>query len=147
MASTEVPPLASSNRRILSIWADGLFALGFGIVGGEIFGRTVSYWAAAGGALLLASWCNHVILAVLAGGSIGKQISGLRLIRTSDLGKPALGQAIRRWLWGFFYIVISPVLILSGSDVDHLDIAGLRTIRRADLRRWRSDRFRKRASS
>ncbi|MFC7590969.1 hypothetical protein ACFQYP_50265 [Nonomuraea antimicrobica] len=44
----------------------------------------------------------------LGRGSIGKIISGLRLIRISDLGKPSIGQAIRRWLWGFFYILISP---------------------------------------
>ncbi|WP_157249242.1 RDD family protein [Nonomuraea typhae] len=133
MASTKVPPLASSNRRIVPIWTDGLLAIGAGIVGGELFGRTINYWAAVVGALLVASLCNHVILSVLAGGSIGKLISGLRIIRTADLGKPGFGQAIRRWLWGFFYIVISPVLFLSGSDVDHLDIAGLRIVRKIDL--------------
>ncbi|WP_336215113.1 RDD family protein [Nonomuraea sp. LPB2021202275-12-8] len=134
MAPTEVPPLASSNRRIVPIWTDGLLALGVGAVGGELLGRASNFWAAAIGALLVASFCNHVILTVLAGGSIGKLISGLRLIRTSDLGKPGVRQAIHRWLWGFFYILISPALILSGSDVDHLDIAGLRIVRTADLR-------------
>ncbi|WP_344897227.1 RDD family protein [Nonomuraea antimicrobica] len=134
MAPTEIPPLASSNRRILPIWTDGLLALGAGAVGGEVLGRTVNYWAAAVGTLLLVSFCNHVILTASAGGSIGKIISGLRLIRISDLGKPSIGQAIRRWLWGFFYILISPVLILSGSDVDHLDVADLRIVRNADLR-------------
>ncbi|WP_188196778.1 RDD family protein [Nonomuraea sp. SYSU D8015] len=134
MTPIEVPPLASSNRRIVPIWTDGLLALGTGVVGGEVFGRTINYWIVAVGALLLVSFCNHVILTVLAGGSIGKLISGLRLIRTTDLGKPGVGQAIHRWLWGFFYILISPVLILSGSDVDHLDIAGLRIVRKADLR-------------
>ncbi|GAA3720015.1 hypothetical protein GCM10022224_102430 [Nonomuraea antimicrobica] len=111
-----------------------MLALGAGAVGGEVLGRTVNYWAAAVGTLLLVSFCNHVILTASAGGSIGKIISGLRLIRISDLGKPSIGQAIRRWLWGFFYILISPVLILSGSDVDHLDVADLRIVRNADLR-------------
>ncbi|HEX4817674.1 MAG TPA: RDD family protein [Nonomuraea sp.] len=134
MAPVEVPPLASSNRRILPIWTDGVLALVAGFVGGEVLGRTIDYWLAAIGTLVLMSFCNHVILTVLAGGSMGKLISGLRLIRTTDLGKPGIGQAIRRWLWGFFYIVISPVLFLTGSDVDHLDIAGLRIVRKADLR-------------
>lgn len=134
MAPTDVPPLASSNRRIVPIWTDGLLALGAGVIGGELLGRASNFWAAAIGALLLLSFCNHVILTVLTGGSIGKLISGLRLVRTSDLGKPGLGQATRRWLWGFFYIAISPVLMLTGSDVDHLDIAGLRIVRTADLR-------------
>ncbi|MGW3346460.1 RDD family protein [Nonomuraea rubra] len=133
MAPIDVPPLASSNRRILPIWTDGLFAVAAGIVGGELLGRTVNYWVAVAGTLLLASFCNHVLLTISTGGSIGKLISGLRLIRTSDLGKPGIGQAVRRWLWGFFYIVISPVLFLTGSDVDHLDIAGLRIVRKADL--------------
>ncbi|MFI7230589.1 RDD family protein [Nonomuraea angiospora] len=134
MAPIDVPPLASSNRRILPIWTDGLLAIAAGIVGGELLGRSVNYWVAVAGTLLLVSFCNHVVLAIFAGGSIGKLISGLRLIRTTDLGKPGVGQAIHRWLWGFFYIVISPVLFLTGSDVDHLDIAGLRIVRKVDLR-------------
>jgi uncharacterized RDD family membrane protein YckC len=115
------------------IWTDGLFALAAGVVGGEVFGRSITYWVAVAGALLLASFCNHVLLTVSAGGSIGKLISGVRIIRIADLGKPGIGQATRRWLWGLFYILISPVLFLSGSDVDHLDIAGLRIVRNADL--------------
>lgn len=134
MAPTEVPPLASSNRRILPIWTDGLFALGAGIVAGEVFGRVVNYWVVAAVGLLLASFCNHVILTILAGGSIGKLISGLRLIRINDFGKPQIGQAIHRWAWGFFYILITPVLFLMDGDIDHLDIAGLRIVRNADLR-------------
>ncbi|MEV4580267.1 RDD family protein [Nonomuraea jabiensis] len=133
MAPIDVPPLASSNRRILPIWTDGLLAVAVGIVGGELLGRTANYWVAVAGTLLLASFCNHVLLTISAGGSIGKLISGLRLIRISDLGKPGIGQAVHRWLWGFFYIMISPVLFLTGSDVDHLDIAGLRIVRKADL--------------
>ncbi|MEV0380532.1 RDD family protein [Nonomuraea sp. NPDC050643] len=133
MAPIDVPPLASSNRRILPIWTDGLFAVAVGIIGGELLGRTVNYWVAVAGTLLLASFCNHVLLTITVGGSIGKLISGLRLIRVSDLSKPGIGQAVHRWLWGFFYIVISPVLFLTGSDVDHLDIAGLRIVRKADL--------------
>ncbi|MFI6498329.1 RDD family protein [Nonomuraea typhae] len=134
MASAELPPLASSNRRIMPIWTDGLLAVGVGIAGGELLGRNVNYWAAAVGALIVVSFGNHVILTAVAGGSIGKLLGGLRLIRTADLGKPGLGQAIRRWLWGFLSIAISPVLFLSGSDVNHLDVAGLRVVRKADLR-------------
>ncbi|MDA0632261.1 RDD family protein [Nonomuraea sp. MCN248] len=134
MAPTNAPPLASSNRRIVPIWTDGLLALGAGAIGGELLGRASNFWVAAIGALLLVSFCNHVVLTVLTGGSIGKLIGGLRLIRTSDRDKPGLGQATRRWLWGFFYIAISPFLMLTGSDVDHLDIAGLRIVRTADLR-------------
>ncbi|MGW2219496.1 RDD family protein [Nonomuraea sp. NPDC001684] len=134
MAPTKVPPLASSNRRILPIWTDGLLSLGAGAVVGGAFGLLINYWVAAIPALLLVSFCNHVVLTVLAGGSIGKLISGLRLIRTNDFGKPQFGQAVHRWLWGFFYIAITPVLFLFDGDIDHLDIAGLRIVRRADLR-------------
>lgn len=133
MAPTNAPPLASSNRRIVPIWTDGLLALAAGAIGGELLGRAWNFWAAVIGALLVVSFCNHVILTVLTGGSIGKLICGLRLIRMSDCGKPGLGQAIQRWLWGFFYIAISPFLMLTGSDLDHLDIAGLRIVRSADL--------------
>jgi uncharacterized RDD family membrane protein YckC len=134
MAPIDVPPLASSNRRIVPIWTDALFAVAAGILGGELLFRNVNYWIAVAGTLLLVSFCNHVLLAISAGGSIGKLVGGLRLIRMTDLGKPRFGQAVHRWLWGFFYIVISPVLLLTGSDVDHLDIAGLRIVRKANLR-------------
>ncbi|MGW4412404.1 RDD family protein [Nonomuraea sp. NPDC004702] len=140
MAPKEVPPLASSNRRILPIWTDGLFALGVGSVAGEAavvaeaFGWSANFWVAGTVALLLASFCNHVILTVLTGGSIGKLIGGLRVVRVDDLRKPRIGQAIHRWLWGFFYILISPLLMVLDSDIDHLLIAGLRIVRRVNLR-------------
>ncbi|GGM89564.1 hypothetical protein GCM10010106_41260 [Thermopolyspora flexuosa] len=140
MAPTEVPPLASSNRRIIPIWTDGPLALFAGSVGAVLFGRILHEWVAFACTLLLWSFCNHVLLTVAVGGSIGKLIGGLRLIRTADLRKPTFRQAVHRWLWGFFYILISPFLMLTGTDVDHLDIAGLRIVRRADLRRIRSDR-------
>ncbi|MEU6715465.1 RDD family protein [Nonomuraea sp. NPDC046802] len=135
MAPTEVPPLASSNRRILPIWTDAGLSVLAGIIGSDPLNATVYYWPAFAGTLLLVSFCNHVLLTISAGGSVGKLISGLRLVRTSDLRKPTIGQATHRWAWGFFYIAISPVLFLTNSDIDHLDIAGLRIVRRADLRR------------
>lgn len=138
MTETQVPPLASSNRRILPIWTDAAISVLAGIISSDPLLETVYYWPTFAGALLLVSFCNHVLLTVLAGGSVGKLISGLRLVRTSDLRRPAVGQAIHRWAWGFFYIAISPVLFLTNSDIDHLDIAGLRIVRRADLRRGRA---------
>lgn len=137
MAPTEVPPLASSNRRILPIWTDGLLSLGAGLIGGEALAviAEINFWVVAVALLLLVSFCNHVLLTFSAGGSTGKLISGLRLVRTADLEKPTIGQATHRWLWGFFYIAISPFLMITDSDIDHLDIAGLRIVRRADLRR------------
>ncbi|NRQ36722.1 hypothetical protein HII36_33530 [Nonomuraea sp. NN258] len=137
MAGTKVPPLASSNRRIIPIWVDGFLAVFAGIVCSAplLLRQPYLYWAAFACGLLLVSFCNHALLPVLVGGSIGKLIGGLRLVRTGDLAKPRLGQATRRWLWGFFYILVTPVLMLADGDIDHLDIAGLRIVRRADLSR------------
>jgi len=140
MTPTEVPPLASSNRRIIPMWTDGPLALLAGAVGAELLGRIINYWVAFACTLLLWSFCNHVLLTITAGGSVGKLIAGLRLIRTADLRKPTFRQAVHRWLWGFFYMLVSPVLYLTGTDLVHLDVAGLRVVRRADLRRIRSDR-------
>lgn len=138
MAEAKVPPLASSNRRILPIWTDAALSVLAGIIGSGPLLDTVYYWSAFAGVLLLVSFCNHVLVTVLVGGSVGKLISGLRLVRTSDLRRPAMGQAIHRWAWGFFYIAISPVLFLTNSDIDYLDIAGLRIVRRADLHRGKA---------
>ncbi|PZG14320.1 RDD family protein [Nonomuraea aridisoli] len=135
MATAGVPPLASSNRRIIPIYTDGFIAICAGIIASAPYGQAAYYWVVFVGALLLMSFCNHVLLAVVTGGSVGKLIGGLRVIRTCDLGRPRIGQAIRRWLWGFYYIALSPVMFLTGTDMDHLDIAGLRIVRRADLRR------------
>lgn len=135
MTSTDVPPRASSNRRIVPPFTDGLLALGSGLIVGETLYGTAYYWPAVIGVLLGVSFGNHVILTILTAGSIGKLLTGLRIVRVDDLAKPTLAQATRRWLWGFLYIAVSPVLFLTGTDLDHLDIAGLRIVRRADLRR------------
>ncbi|MFC4008443.1 RDD family protein [Nonomuraea purpurea] len=135
MVVSKAPSLASSNRRIIPIYADGFLAICAGAVGGEPFGQEPFYWVAFAGALLLMSFCNHVLLTISTGASIGKLIGGLRVIRVADLGRPRLGPAVRRWLWGFYYILLGPVMFLTGTDMDHMDVAGLRIVRRADLRR------------
>ncbi|NBE95514.1 RDD family protein [Nonomuraea sp. KC401] len=135
MTSTEVPPRASSNRRIIPPSVDALLALLAGIIVSDPLNGTLAYWPAFVGALLVLSFCNHVLLTIALGGSVGKLLTGLRTVRTSDLEKPTIGQATRRWLWGFFYIAYIPIMVVTGTDMDHHDIAGLRIVRRADVRR------------
>lgn len=135
MTSTEVPPRASSNRRIIPPAVDGLLALLTGIIATGPYRETLVYWPIFIAALLVMSFCNHVLLTIAFGGSIGKLLTGLRTIRISDLEKPTIGPATRRWLWGFFYILCVPIMMLTGTDMDHLDIAGLRIVRRVDVRR------------
>ncbi|SDL17570.1 RDD family protein [Nonomuraea maritima] len=135
MTSTEVPPRASSNRRIIPPSVDGLLALLAGIIASDPLIETIYYWPTFVGALLVMSFCNHVLVTIATGGSVGKLLTGLRTVRTSDLEKPAIGQATHRWLWGFLYIAYIPIMVLTGTDMDHLDIAGLRIVRRVDVRR------------
>ena len=135
VTTTEVPPRASSNRRIIPPSVDALLALLTGIITAGPYRETLVYWPIFIAALLVMSFFNHVLLTIAFGGSIGKLLTGLRTIRISDLEKPTLGQATRRWLWGFFYISYIPIMILTGTDMDHHDIAGLRIVRRIDVRR------------
>ncbi|MFG1696902.1 RDD family protein [Nonomuraea sp. NPDC049309] len=114
---------------------DALLALVAGIQASEPLYPTLAYWPVFIAALLTMSFFNHVLLTIAFGGSIGKLLTGLRTIRTSDLEKPTIGQATRRWLWGFYYIACIPIMMLTGTDMDHLDIAGLRIVRRVDVRR------------
>lgn len=135
MTPTEVPPRASSNRRIIPPFTDGFLAVAIGLFVGETMYGSLYYWPLVIAVLLGVSFSNHVLLTIVTGGSIGKLITGLRIVRTSDLEKPTVGEAVRRWLWGFVYIAYSPILFLTGTDMDHLDIAGLRIVRRVDVRR------------
>ena len=47
--------------------------------------------------VLYGTWLNDALLVSKTGGSIGKRILGLRVVRATDGGKVSLGQASARW--------------------------------------------------
>lgn len=90
----------------------------------------VPWWASLLTAALAFSFCNHVLLTCAARASIGKALSGLRVARVADGGRPGPLRLVGRWLFGFYWtLVFVPVHLASDSDVEQQDALGLRVVR------------------
>lgn len=145
--TTRGPQPAGQGRRFAAAVIDAMLALGSGLAAGvgsvaakvsdrvaflEPQGR--SFWLVALAAAVLVSFLNHVLLTVLARASVGKLLVGLRAVRESDGGRPRVGQALKRWLVGYYWaFVIVPIHVAADSSVGQEDLAGLRTVRRKEL--------------
>ncbi|WJV46910.1 RDD family protein [Streptomyces flavofungini] len=145
--SLPAPP--SSARRITAAVLDALLALVCGLTAGAAAGVKVvdgvvelrpsspSVWGAAVGALLAVSFVNHVLLTLAARASVGKLLTGLRVVRVPDsdapasLRRPPFLRLIGRWLFGFYWtVVFVPIHLAADSDVEQQDAVGLRVVRR-----------------
>lgn len=147
MPVTDADP-SIEGRRFTALIADGLLALGcalvVGVVSGTEGGKAVldlaspAFWGAAIAAGLGFSFFNQVVLTLSAQASIGKLLTGLRVVRTTDAGRPRPWQSCVRWLFGLTWLVIMvPIHVLTDSDLDQQDAAGLRIVRRRMMRRRR----------
>ncbi|WP_406396218.1 RDD family protein [Streptomyces sp. NBC_00887] len=116
---------------------------------------------------LALSFVNQVLLTAAVRASAGKLIMGVRVVGLPDARRPGLGQLIRRWLYGLVRLPLQPWYRLRkrparpgarrpacgqpgipqpgvpqpegsrpGSMADD-DVAGLRQVRRGDLRTYR----------
>ncbi|MFD4692421.1 RDD family protein [Streptomyces sp. NPDC058463] len=116
---------------------------------------------------LALSFVNQVLLTAAVRGSAGKLIMGVRVVGLPDARRPGLGQLVRRWLYGLVRPPLQPWYWLRpqpartcvprstsgqhgnpqpgiaqpecprpGSVADD-DVAGLRQVRRGDLRTYR----------
>ncbi|GGM62281.1 hypothetical protein GCM10010106_05410 [Thermopolyspora flexuosa] len=132
---------ASEARRAFSSAVDAILSLAGGLAGaaalsvdpaeGTVRLGEPRFWIALAGIALGVSFCNHVVLTALGLASVGKLLTGTRLVRESDGARPGLLQMVRRWLWGFYWmLVIVPISVASMSDVNQEDMAGLRLVRR-----------------
>ncbi len=149
-ARVRVPRPAGEGRRILAVTVD-LFAVGcpaYLIIRGED-GRPLT------GLLLLLglSFANQVLLTYLLRASIGKLVTGIRVIRAADGGRPGLWRTVYRWLSGLCWLPLQPyygvraffrgmggggpargtVADNDDGELYHGDLAGLRYARRRDL--------------
>ncbi|MGW0904317.1 RDD family protein [Streptomyces sp. NPDC002853] len=135
--------LPSQARRVTAAVIDALFALMCGLAAGAATGVEVSdgvvelrpqspsVWGAALGVALGVSFVNHVLLTQAARGSLGKLMTGLRVVRASDGRRPGLVRLTGRWLFGFYWmIVFVPVHVATDSDVEQQDAVGVRVRRR-----------------
>lgn len=139
----QVQPPAQA-RRITAASADAILALLCGLAAGgaaggvnvvdgvvEIRPLSPSVWGTATGAAIAVSFLNHVLLTVAVRASLGKLLTGLRVVRSSDGGRPGFFRLIGRWLCGFYLaFVIVPLSVVLEDDPEHLDAVGLRTLRR-----------------
>ncbi|MFV0128102.1 RDD family protein [Streptomyces sp. HMX112] len=103
----------------------------------------------------LVSFVNQVVLTVLFRASAGKLLTGIRVIRASDGGRPGFWRTVRRWLSGLCWLPLQPWYWLRslardvgrgraparGTVADNddgelygADLSGLRYARRKDLR-------------
>ncbi|WP_306337176.1 RDD family protein [Streptomyces sp. KL118A] len=134
---------ATPPRRLTASAVDAAVALLCGLAAAAAVGVTVAdgvvevrvqspaMWAAGLGAALGFSLLNHTLLTRLTGASVGKLLTGLRVVRTSDAGRPRLLPLTGRWLFGFYWtVVFVPLHVVTDSDVEQQDAVGLRVVRR-----------------
>ncbi|WP_282794179.1 RDD family protein [Streptomyces sp. CC224B] len=135
-------PAPSAPRRITGAVIDALLALVCGAAAGAAVGIKVVDGVAelrlapATGAAALAgavafSLVNHVLLTAACRASLGKLLTGLRVVRAADGGWPGLARLTGRWVFGFYWAVVAvPLHVASDSDVQQQDAVGLRVVRR-----------------
>ncbi|MEV7193762.1 RDD family protein [Streptomyces sp. NPDC093510] len=133
------PDRPTQPRRLTAAAVDALLALLCGLAAAVAAGVTVAAGVvevrvqspAMWGAALGFSFLNHVLLTRLARASLGKLTTGLRVVRARDAGRPRLPALTGRWLFGFYWMVVFvPLHVLTDSDVEQQDAAGVRTVRR-----------------
>ncbi|WP_055698667.1 MULTISPECIES: RDD family protein [Streptomyces] len=141
MANRQRTP--TQSRRVTAACLDALLALLCGLAAGaaagvkvvdgvaEIRMQSPTVWAAALGAVFGLSFLNHVLLTFATRASLGKLLMGVRVVRTSDGGRPTLLRLLGRWLFGFYWMVVFvPIHVATDSDVEQQDAVGLRMVRR-----------------
>ncbi|MEU9191065.1 RDD family protein [Streptomyces sp. NPDC048484] len=137
------PPAPTPTRRVTAACLDALLALFCGLAAGAAVGVKVvggvvelrlhspTVWAAALGVAFGFSFLNHVLLTFVTRASLGKLTTGVRVVRTSDGGRPAFLRLIGRWLFGFYWMVVFvPIHVATDSDVEQQDAVGMRVVRR-----------------
>ncbi|MFI7287610.1 RDD family protein [Streptomyces anulatus] len=100
--------------------------------------------------LVTLSFANQVLLTMAVRASAGKLIMGVRVIRLPDAGRPGFRLLVLRWLYGLLWLPRQPWRRLRGpaaAGADRApgrpselceDLAGVRQVRRSDLRSYRA---------
>ncbi|WDT92638.1 RDD family protein [Streptomyces sp. SCSIO-PteL053] len=101
--------------------------------------------------LTVLSFANQVLLTMAVRASAGKLIMGVRVIRLPDAGRPGFRRLVLRWLYGLLWLPLQPWRRLRGPATTrgpehpsgrpaepYEDLAGVRQVRRSDLRSYRA---------
>ncbi|KAB8164621.1 RDD family protein [Streptomyces sp. 3MP-14] len=131
---------AGEGWLVLATGTDVLLALGAGVGGAmavepDVLGN-VTFVVAFVGCAFGFSFVNHVFGMWLARASLGKLLWALRVVRVNDGGRPGFWRSIGRWLLGFAFLAVMAIAE-DGGGVG--EAAGLRTVRRRDLRGYAND--------
>ncbi|MFJ1592158.1 RDD family protein [Kitasatospora albolonga] len=106
------------------------------------------------GQLTVLSFANQVLLTMAVRASAGKLIMGVRVIRLPDAGRPEFRRLVLRWLYGLLWLPLQPWHHLRRATAEPpprnrpggcpraasspTDLAGVRHVRRSDLRYYRA---------
>lgn len=150
-----IPRGTGETRRYLAVGLDCyLCLLVVGLVvhaclGSAGAGRTAAAFLSH---LLVLSFANQVLLTMALRASAGKLIMGVQVIRLPDAGRPGFRRLVLRWLYGLVWLPLQPWHHLRRTDAEpprerlgggppavlHEDLAGVRQVRRSDLRCYRA---------
>ncbi|SOD59197.1 RDD family protein [Streptomyces zhaozhouensis] len=83
------------------------------------------------GYVVAVGFVNQVFGMWVLRGSLGKLVTGLLVVRAKDGGRVGLFRAVGRWLVGYVLLVL---MVAFGEGDTVGQAAGVRTVRRADLR-------------
>ncbi|MFJ2026968.1 RDD family protein [Streptomyces sp. NPDC087897] len=148
-------------RRCLAVGLDCylcLLAVGLLVRSGPDSGGTARVAALLVVQLIALSFANQVLLTMAVRASAGKLIMGVRVIRLPDAGRPGFRRLVLRWLYGLLwpYGLVRPPTrpwrrlgapAAGGRSPErprtrpagpHGDLAGVRQVRRSDLRSYRA---------
>ncbi|MEN8655912.1 RDD family protein [Streptomyces sp. 21So2-11] len=131
-----------TGRRIIASATDAALALFAGVAVGLASGSEVRdgllilhptsprFWGVALAMAIAFSFVNHVLLTFSARVSIGKFLTGLRVVRALDAGRPRFWPLTGRWLFGIYWMVVFvPIHVAANSDVEQQDALGVRVVR------------------
>ncbi|NEA41339.1 RDD family protein [Streptomyces sp. SID11385] len=85
------------------------------------------------GSAVCCSFLNQVLFGRWFGGSLGKLMLGLRVIRAEDGGRPHFWRLLRRWLVGLLLVpfaLLAVVIDLDGADVVTGKVLGIDVVHR-----------------
>lgn len=130
-----VPRAAEDGRLVPAVGVDALLAVGVAVALTAILRHPLGdplFVPMLVGATVGTSLVNHVAGTGIFGGSVGKLLLGLRVVRADDGGRPGLARLVGRWLLGYVIVALF-ALAEDGGGIG--EAFGLRVVRRADLRR------------
>ncbi|MFJ8308922.1 MULTISPECIES: RDD family protein [unclassified Streptomyces] len=146
MAQSKDAAPAIEGRRFFALIIDGALGALSGIIGAPILMALMTrgeesvqvtsplFWVVGISAALCFSFLNHVALTALTRASVGKFLTGLRVVTPIGHRRPTPGEALGRWVFGLFWMVVYvPIHVLTDSSLDQQDAVGLQIMRRRDV--------------